>query len=290
MTEQTLDPRINAYRGDIASASLKGKVEAERFVAPTPMSVTTPLAPMHKWPAADARCTNETWFGELVDVYDLTDGWAWCQAAREGYVGYVRADALTDVITDASHRLAVPASHLYPEPDMKSAPAEWLPFGARLTVMEERRGFSRVADGRWAVTRHLLPLGAVEPDIFATALKFQGVPYLWGGGSAAGFDCSGLIQVALLNAGQACPRDSSQMAAALGRALADDTDPTTLARGDLVFFPGHVMIADGQGNVLHANAHHMAVALEPVEVVRRRCTPKEADGWRYRRVETAVAA
>ncbi len=289
MTEQALDPRINAYRSDIAAAALKGQVDAGRFVSGLRMRVAQALAPMHARPASDVRRTNELWFGELVDVYDRADGWAWCQSAREGYVGYVKAAALTEVITEASHRLAVPASHLYPEPKMKSAPTEWLPFGARLSVTEERRGFSRLADGRWAVSRHLLAVGACQPDIFATARQFLGVPYLWGGGSAAGIDCSGLIQAALLAAGRSCPRDSDQMAASLGRALAADTDPAALARGDLVFFPGHVMIADGQGNVLHANAHHMAVALEPVEIVRRRCSPAEADGWRYRRVEAAAA-
>jgi len=290
MTKQTLDPRINVYRSDLAAASLKGKVDADRFVSPVRMCVAAPLAPMHKQPAADTRYTSELWFGEMVDVYDRAEGWAWCQSAREGYVGYVRAAALTDVITQASHRLAVAASHLYPEPSMKSAPAQWIPFGARLAVTEEHRGFSRLADGRWAVTRHLLAVGAAEPDVFATAMLFSGVPYLWGGGSTAGIDCSGLVQAALLNAGEACPRDSDQMAATLGRALADDTDPSALARGDLVYFPGHVMMADGQGNVVHANAHYMAVALEPVEVVRRRCTPAEADGWRYRRVSVAAAA
>lgn len=275
MTE-ALDPRIHAYRADLAARGLAGRVEAAAFADGAPYRVTAATAAVHDRPDPASTRISELLYGEAVSVYEVRDGWAWLQSALDDYVGYVRAEALAAGAGAPDHRVAVLSTHLYPEPRLKAPPRGWLPLGARLAARGVTKGAARgaaengflpVGDAGWVYRRHLAPLGRTEPDFVATAARFLGVPYLWGGRSVLGLDCSGLVQVALQLAGIACPRDSDMMAAALGQALDPATDPATLARGDLIFMAGHVMFADGDGRALHANAHHMAVTLEPVAEV-----------------------
>ena len=107
---------------------------------------------------------------------------------------------------------------------------------------------------------HLAPIGAgFETDAAGVALRFLGAPYLWGGRESLGLDCSGLVQQALAACGKACPRDTD-MQAGIGVAVA----PGDLARGDLVFWKGHVgMMLDAE-RMVHANGHHMATVVEPL--------------------------
>jgi cell wall-associated NlpC family hydrolase len=119
------------------------------------------------------------------------------------------------------------------------------------------------AAGAFLPARHLLPIEAKAPDLVAVAELFVGTPYLWGGKTSHGLDCSGLVQVALTAAGIACPRDSHMQEGALGTSLAWSGDVAALRRADLIFWPGHVAIVRDGTTIVHANAHHMAVAVEP---------------------------
>ncbi len=262
-----LDPRLHAFRPDLAARNLSGRIEARRFVAGSPAQVRRGTADLRRAPAADAPLDSQLLFGEAVTCYETKDGWAWVQNRSDGYVGYVEAGALTEEVAVPSHRVSVLRSFLYAEPDLKAPTLDCLSVTSPVAAVAERDGFSEIAGGGWIYGRHLEPLDAVAPDYVAGALQFLGVPYLWGGRSSLGLDCSALIQLVLARAGIACPRDSDMQAAELGERVAQGRPERPLRRGDLIFMPGHAVIALDEEQVVHANAHDMLVAIEPLAPV-----------------------
>ena len=254
----TRDPRLTPARPDIAAAHLEGVVVADRFVEPRAFVAETPTAPVTDRPDADAPMTTELLHGERFEAYETGPLWAWGRCALDGYVGYVPAACLAREVSPARHRVRALAAHVYPEPDIKTRPIGVLPFGAQVAADLGEGGFWALSAGGYVVKTHLAPATEPEPDWVAAAERLLGVPYLWGGRSSGGIDCSGLVQIARQSGGFACPRDSDMQEASEGR------DAATLRRGDLVFWRGHVGIMVSGRDLLHANAHHMAVALEPL--------------------------
>lgn len=265
-----LDPRLNAYRADLAAASLKGRVEAARFVEGRPAQVARGVADLRREPRASAPLDTQLLFGEAITVYDQAAGWAWVQNAADGYVGYVEAAALGAEVAPPSHAIRVLRTFLYPEPDLKAPPLDALSFLSPVQALGARNGFTEVRAGGcggWVYGAHLAEDREVAPDFVATALTFLGVPYLWGGRSSLGLDCSALVQLALVRAGVRCPRDTYVQECEVGVSLPGDTVPR---RGDLVFFPGHCAIALDETDVIHCNAGAMLTAIEPLADVLRR--------------------
>ncbi len=262
-----LDPRLHAFRPDLAAQNLSGRVESAHFVAGTPARVHRGVADLRRSPAADAPLDSQLLFGEEVTCYETKDGWAWVQNRADGYVGYVEAGALSEDLAAPSHRVAVLRSFLYPEPDLKAPTLDCLSITSPVAVVAERDGFGEIAGGGWIYSRHLEPLDAMAPDYVADALQFLGVPYLWGGRSSLGLDCSALIQLVMARAGVACPRDSDMQAAELGQLVSEGRPQRSLQRGDLIYMPGHAVIALDEEKVVHANAHDMLVAIEPLAPV-----------------------
>lgn len=270
------DPRIHAFRPDLADARLEGRVEADHFVEGAAMTVAASVAPLRRAPEPQAAQETEALFGETVRVFETRpDGWAWVQLDADRYVGWMRADALRTGTAAATHRVAAPSTLLFPGPDIKRPPLKSLPMGARLTKTaeaEDRNATYVLVEPEGAVVvQHLAPVSQAAQDFVAVAERFVGAPYLWGGRTVAGIDCSGLVQIALGMAGIAAPRDTDMQQRDLG---ADLPAWEPRRRGDLVFWRGHVGIMLDARLFLHANAFHMATAVEPLEETARRYEAK----------------
>ncbi|WP_416796560.1 NlpC/P60 family protein [Ciceribacter azotifigens] len=271
-----LDRRLNAYREDLAEKSLEGQVAARRFVAGEPARIDFPVAALRPKPDLASGIDTEVLLGEEVIVFDRADGWAWVKAASDGYVGYLPDAALAPPDAAPTHYVVVPRTFLYPGADLRFPAAAALSMGSRVAVVgeAETRGtrYFLLSDGRAIVAGHCLPIGAYASDDYvAVAARFLETPYLWGGRSGFGIDCSGLVQLSLMMTGRSAPRDTDMQAAGLGAEIGRGD----LKRGDLVFWKGHVGIMEDGETLLHANGHTMTVARENFEAAVRRI------GWLY---------
>lgn len=262
------DPRLTPARPDLADLRLKGIVAAERYVAGEPARVVVPSAPLRRAPRLEAGLETEALMGDAVTVFEIRHGFAWVQIVRDGYVGYLPEAALGPADPAPTHRVASLRTFVYPAPDLKRPHVAHLSLGAAFAAQVQEGEYWQLDGGGFVFAGHAAPLGAVEPDFAATAERLVGTPYLWGGRTSLGLDCSGLVQLCLQMAGRACPRDADQQERALGNALPPGLDG--LRRGDLVFWKGHVGLMLDADRLIHANGHHMAVAVEPLrEAVER---------------------
>jgi hypothetical protein len=267
------DPRLTAFNGRVAHISLKGQVDAERFVEGEAHRVGRIVSDLCRTPKGPRD--RQLLQGEAFQVLDLVDGWAYGIAGRDGYVGWIDADALIGPKEPPTHRISAARSYGKSTPGLKTmGQVEPLPFGAQLAVIEQVDDWARVACSRGILPRdiyipmqHLAPVGWLEVDPVSVAERLLGTPYLWGGNSSFGIDCSGLVQAGLLACGKPCPGDSDLQQAELGKELASDAAPV---RGDLVFWKGHVAMFCDATTLIHANAHHMSVVLEPFDAACER--------------------
>ena len=254
------DSRTILARPDLADAKLEGLIRAGRFEAPRRLACRTPSAGILKAPDPDAEQQDQLLLGETFDVLESADGWAWGQARRDGYVGYVRLEALAKAETAPTHRVQALRTFGFARPDLKSPPVGAYSMNALVAAGGGANGFLDAGAAGWIFEPHLAAMDAFETDPVEVALRFVGTPYLWGGRDSQGLDCSGLVQQAFYACGRACPRDSDQQLAA----FATHVEPNALVRGDLVFWKGHMgMMLDGE-QLLHANGHHLATVVEPL--------------------------
>lgn len=255
-----LDPRLNAFRPELADERLRDLVEAKSFVSGKPMRIAVPVAPILKSPQFDAVQTSQALLGEDCLVFDTADGFAWMQLKTDGYVGYVEQRLLIADQSPHTHRVSVASTLAFPKPDLRSRPAQQLPLNALASVVATHGAFSELSSGAFVFSIHLSTIERVKPDFVAVAEMFLHTPYLWGGKTIHGIDCSGLVQTALAASGFSAPRDSDMQEQHLGR-LANDEE---YRRGDLVFWKGHVGIMFDSKNLLHANGHFMSTVIEPL--------------------------
>lgn len=260
------DARLHAFRSDLADARLKGQVAADRFVAGRPARITAAVADLRKAPRPDAGINTQALFGEDVLVFEVAEGWAWVQAERDGYVGYAADNVLGAREHAPTHIVSVPRTFLYPGPDLRFPIGGQLSIGSAVTVTgsAETRGthYALLPSGQAVIARHLRPLTEVADDFVTVAESFLGTPYLWGGVSGFGIDCSGLVQLSMRMAGKDVLRDSDMQAASIGTPLEPGTEYSGLQRGDLVFWKGHVAIMTDAKDMIHANGHTMLVSRE----------------------------
>jgi len=267
VTSATLDPRRHAFRDDLAASSLRDRVKAPRYSEGERRQVAQAVLPLRKEPRFDALLESEALLGEIVTVYDESEGWAWAQLTRDDHVGYIPSDGLSRIIVEPTHKIAALRTYVFPAPDPKSPPVALLSLNAAI-ASERGEGRFLVVDGGYVYAAHTRAFGEHAPDPVEIALGFLGAPYLWGGRTSVGLDCSGLVQLACEAAGLACPRDADMQSEELGRPL--DLSREKLSRGDLVFWDGHVGIMTSPARLLHANASHMAVVEEPFAEARDR--------------------
>jgi cell wall-associated NlpC family hydrolase len=265
----SLDPRLHAYRPDLADARLKGQVTAARYVEGVPHRVVAASAPIKAKPSSDAPFASEALRGEVFAVFEQTaDGWSWGQLATDGYVGYVPSDALAAPGAEPTHRVTALRAFIYPGPDMKLPPRQALSFRAGLALAgeTETRGtkYRLLAGGEGAVVAsQVAPLDApAENDHVTVAERFLNTAYLWGGRTSLGLDCSALVQLSLAATGRSVPRDTDQQEQTL-----QPSPNARPSRGDLVYWRGHVAIMIDNENALHATGHAMAVIIEPLTVI-----------------------
>ncbi len=256
--EPVMDRRLTPANGRVAAEVLRGQVMADAFVTGAPARVLVPVTDLCRAP--DGPRERQLLLGAAVTIYERRGGWAFVQAVADSYVGYV-AEAALGPAQVPTHFVATPATHLYDAADIKSRDLMGLSFGSRVAVLAEGRRFWETAEG-FVPKPHLRPLDRPFADPVTVAQLHFGVPYLWGGNSIRGIDCSGLVQAALRACATACPGDSDLQRAALGADLPEGAAPE---RGDLWFWKGHVGLVVDADTLIHANAHHMAVAYERLD-------------------------
>ncbi len=271
----SLDRRTTAARPDLADERLRGIVEAARFVAGKARRVAAPAAALRGEPRPDMPMDTELLMGEPFTVFDENDeGWAWGQSGADGYVGWVASEALGSSDPEPTHRVAALRSFVYPGPSLKLPAQACLSLNAEVAVLARENGYARLAGGGFVHDGHLAPRASREPDFVAVAERFLHTPYLWGGKTSIGLDCSALVQMSLRAAGVSAPRDSDMQERELGDPVAFDEALAGLRRGDVVFWKGHVAIMRDPLTMIHANGYHMAVAIEPLREARDRIAQK----------------
>ncbi|HEX3701191.1 MAG TPA: NlpC/P60 family protein [Phenylobacterium sp.] len=277
----SFDARITALRDGVAARALEGVLPAEAYLDPKPMTCAVAAAGLHRAAEAGSEQMDQLLFGEPFEVLEEeAAGWVWGQARRDGYVGFVQASALAPAGPAPTHRVAALRTYAFEGPSIKARALGPYSINSLVRVEAQEGRLSKAAGAGWMTSDHLAPIGVFEGDPVAVAERFLGAPYLWGGRESLGCDCSGLVQQAFMACGRALPRDTDQQER-LGEAIGRQA----FGRGDLVFWKGHMGLGLDACRIVHANGHHMMVAIEPLdEAITRIAAAGHGEPTGFRRV------
>jgi hypothetical protein len=265
-----LDKSVNPYRDDLAAIKLKGVIEAPKYIEPQTFQIVKSATPILANPAKNAVQISEALCGEIVEVYDIANGFAWGQLVNDQYVGYVPLDAICNNLVTTTRKIKVLRTYGFESPNVKSSIIGSFSLNAEVCANgEAANGFANCGVHGWIYEAHLCEIGIYASCPIAIAKWFLKVPYLWGGKQSFGLDCSGLTQMAFAACGINLPRDS-RLQEAIGENIEFDERLLNLRVGDLVFWQGHVAMMIDEVNIIHANAYHMMVEIESLsEAVTR---------------------
>ncbi len=255
-----MDHRLTPANQNVACSTLRGQIEHNNFVEATNYQVNVPFVDLLGAPSGERK--RQLIYGSKVKYFGETDGWAFIQNAYDNYVGYVPRETV-NLETNKSHIVSAPLSHVFSEPNIKAKNIETLPLAAKVSGKTVENGFLEMELG-WIPVRHVKLKTEFANNPVEVSKLFLNSPYLWGGNTSLGIDCSGLVQVSMLLCGLSCPGDSDQQLAKLGQNIAVDT---AQKKGDILFWKGHVALALNARQVVHANAYHMSTVIEELSEV-----------------------
>lgn len=263
-----LDRRLNVYSDTVADRQLQDRISAERYVDGVAVQVCVPVADLSPSSTSTSAIEAQLLLGQSAKRFDQKDGRSWIQADHNRYVGWVDDNCLSSKILLPTHRVVVPRTFIYPGPELKLRPDSQVSMGSLVTVTrtvkERGTNYAILENGQAMIQSHLQTVKEQSQDYVTVAESLLNTPYLWGGDSAFGLDCSGLVQLTMAMTGHSVLRDSDMQAATIGQPISPGPDFADLKRGDLIFWKGHVAIVQGNGDVIHANGHTMTVASEPL--------------------------